>query len=196
MYANSTAFVPRPKANFVEETGSLSVFELMSHSHLWVGLRSTNQYHSCAPDTSISKYHPKPRLTYEAMTGKSKQLMKDMVLQALETGTLSGDEVIQEIKSKHFKRVSSEWEHLRTQCTVDIVVAALCDLVSCGSVQVVQKISADWNLKDWSPCYRRVQPSQSDSVSSDSSIRPSRFMKIAKPWKLAQETNDSVEWIR
>ena len=195
MYANSTAFVSRSsKSNqTLDENDGMNVFELMSHSRLWQELRGNAQIlNGNIPGKPLRA----PFYSFDTLPVNLRQSMKDLILHALGTQTLTGDEVLLEAQCRNWDNVPKGWAASRAYCSINVVVTALCDLVKEGVVECVQSNMGDnWDISQWNPRYRRAKPLEDVTMdtalptsSSPTSILVSgdettRCMKISKPWK-------------
>jgi len=195
MYANSTAFVSRfSKSNqTLDENSGMNVFELMSHSRLWQELRGNAQgLNGNIPGKPLRA----PFYSFDTLPVNLRQSMKDLILHALGTQTLTGDEVLLEAQCRNWDNVPKGWAASRAYCSINVVVTALCDLVKEGVVECVQSnMGENWDISQWNPRYRRAKPLEDVTMgtalptsSSPTSILASgdgttRCMKISKPWK-------------
>jgi CW-type Zinc Finger len=200
MYANSSAFVPRSKANFSgDENESMSVLELMSHSNLWAELRGIAQplvaHDGIAGSVgAFGKQQRVPFCSFDTLPSDMQESVKDLILHSLGTKTLSGEDILLEAQRRDWDNVPQGWSAIRAYCSINVVVMALCELVKEGVLECVQKMGPDWTVKDWDPRYRRAKssfsvcslPPQTVQEASPAAFPVSRCMKIAKPWKRAR----------
>jgi hypothetical protein len=189
MYANSSAFVSRSKSAFVEETEEMSVLELMAHSNLWAELRGVAQPSAVTSGGITVKPQRVPFYSFDSLPSSKKEALKDLLLHSLDSKTLTGDEVLLEVQARQWENVQEVWVEVRSYCSLDVVITALCELVKEDRVDCVQSLGPNWTVKDWNPRYRRAK-----GVDADKGVQPktenahqsSRCMKIAKPWKRAR----------
>jgi hypothetical protein len=189
MYANSSAFVSRSKSAFVEETEEMSVLELMSHSNLWAELRGVAQPSAVTSGGVAVKQQRVPFYSFDSLPSPNKDALKDLLLHSLDSKTLTGDEVHLDVQGRQWENVPEAWLEIRSFCSLDVVITALCELVKEGKVDCVQSLGPNWTVKDWNPRYRRAR-----EIDADRGVQPkpvnahqsSRCMKIAKPWKRAR----------
>ena len=198
MYANSTAFNARSSRssnnNSADENEGMTVLELMSHSRLWKELRGET-----LPDSSESGNKPArdPFYSFDTLPVEMRQSMKDIILHALGNKTLTGDQVLLEAQCRNWDNAPEGWKAARAYCSINVVVTALCELVKEGVVDCIQKIGPEWEIKHWNPLYRRAKPRSSTSGGAtvdaspavgahavmESESKPTRSLKISKPWK-------------
>ena len=219
LYADSSAYISRGRPNIsVDDNEGMSVFELMSHSKLWQELRgmsSPSEQPGHPPSTSL---HNNDTLrmnayTYDTLPTDVQGQMKDYVIRALDTDTLSGDEVVRRMQQSTNTTLSAIDESILPYCTATVIVTTLCDLVKIGTVECIQKIGNTAMTDCWNPHYRRkvqrVTPINDQhhqlqqrellekytTVSSLSNAsqelqqqrrRLSFPMKLSKPWKHAK----------
>jgi CW-type Zinc Finger len=195
LYSESSAFVSRSKPTMlVDENDRMSVLEMMGHSQLWQELRGAAQpliYKSSdeflKSNTSLSAY------SYEHLPADIQASMKDLLLMVLESGTMSGDDIVGRAKSVEQGSLPDPFYKILPLCTMNVVVTTLYDLVKEGKVDCVKGIGNSWSMNDWKPHYRRARkllpPPPQSSVEnegnepSQGARMHSRCMKIAKPWK-------------
>jgi hypothetical protein len=188
MYANSSAFVSRSKSAFVEETEEMSVLELMAHSNLWAELRGVAQPSAVTSGVAV-KPQRTPFYSFDSLPSPKKEALKELLLHSLDSKTLTGDEVLLEVQGRQWENVQESWVEVRSFCSLNVVITALCELVKEDRVDCVQSLGPNWTVKDWNPRYRRAK-----GVDADKGVQPktanahqsSRCMKIAKPWKRAR----------
>jgi hypothetical protein len=188
MYANSSVFMPRlsnaQKANAPDVEKKMSLFELMNHSNLWAELRAASNMPQ--PDKLGSSF---VNSSYSSLSDDMKRTMKDMVLRAINSGTLASDEVLLETQCRQWTDVPQEWAEIRATCTIEKIEGAIGDLVANGRIERVM----DASQTDLSaPKYRRASTA---SATLNKALRPTRCMKIAKPWKKARP-NATHEWCK
>lgn len=190
MYASSSVFMPRlsnaQKAHAPDMEKKLSLFELMNHSNLWAELRAASSL--AQPDKLGSSML---NSSYDSLSGEMKQIMKDMVLHAIAAGTLARDEILLEVQCRQWTNVPQEWAEIRASCTVDKIEGAIHDLVADGRIETIANgkqagLSA-------APKYRRAPAVASAPANKE--VRPTRCMKLAKPWKKARP-NMTHEWCK
>jgi hypothetical protein len=191
MYAKSSAFLPRTsnftKGNQVEEK-CIGIFDIMSNSELWAELRGVGQ-----PMTILSgggEQSNKMHYTYESLPDDVQKTMSELILHALGSATLTGDEVLSLTQCRQWENVPPAWLELRNFCTEDIVVNTLLQLVRDGVVEMTCSREADRAMSEWVPKYRLVRSRRRTEI--DEAMKSSRCMKIAKPWKLRE--SDS-QWV-
>ena len=188
MYANSSVFMPRTsnaqKSNAADDEKRVSLFELMSHSNLWAELRAASNL------AELDKLGSSiVNSSYDSLSAEMKQTMKQMVLHAIGALTLACDEVLLEAQCRQWTSVPQEWADLRASFTIDKVEGALCDLVADRIIEsVVDETQSDLSTRK----YRRVSAKMS---TENKEARPTRCMKIAKPWKRARP-NMAHEWLK
>lgn len=182
MYANSSVFMPRlsnaQKANAPDVDKKMSLFELMNHSNLWAELRAMPQ-----PDKLGSSI---VKSSYDSLSDEMKKTMQDMVLRAIDSGTLASDEVLLETQCRQWTDVPQEWAEARAACTIERIEGAIGDLMAYGRVERVMDPS---QTELSAPKYR----ASTASATSNTTLRPTRCMKIAKPWKKSRP-NATHEW--
>lgn len=187
-YANSSAFVSRTRSNAqANENEGMSVLELMSHSNLWAELRTA----AAQPVSSSSTFSKQASLyhTYETLPPELQIAVRDLIVHILGEKSLSADEILLELQCRKFEGIPDDWSRVRPCCTVNVVVTTLCELVKEGAVDCLQKMGPNWSVKDWNPRYRRSKPRRVVVAASEptkpleDTLRTSRCMKIAKPWK-------------
>lgn len=187
MYANSSAFAPRgSRANIIEEeSNGISVFELMNHSNLWTELRGANPPVSPGSSFDSAGFISSSQTKYPFITlpSTTKQDMKDMIVRVLETRTLLPEEVHLECHSKKWDDAPASWAEIRAHCTKDLVITLLCELVTEGTVEIVQAFGAEWTIKDWNPRYRLAMTARNGNGATVSAKPSTHCMKISKPWK-------------
>ena len=194
LYADSGAFVSRGGRPFIaaDENDGMSVLELMSHSQLWQDLRSAPNPLNVPSSSSILTNPVRlASYTYHTLPPDIQQPVKDFLLYVLDTGTFVGDDVVRRARSFNLDSIPENLRQVPPFCTENVVITTLCELVKEGKVDCVQKIGANWTMKDWCPHYRRAQkrappPEVRSSRAVASRKRTSRCMKIAKPWKRAK----------
>jgi hypothetical protein len=150
--------------------------------------------------------------TFDTLPTDIQGPIKECVIRALDTDTLSGDEVVQRIQQPQSAdaTVTAISEKILLYCTTTVIVTTLCDLVKIGTVECIQKIGNMANC--WHPYYRRkvqrvtpindqqkhqpdllgqhsIRSSSSDDVSLELREQRRRLsfpMKLSKPWKYAK----------
>jgi hypothetical protein len=111
-----------------------------------------------------------------------KQDMKDMIVRALGDRTLLPEEVLLETQCRQWSNAPPSWAEVRAYCTKDLVITLLCELVTEGTVQLVQAFGAEWTVKDWNPRYKLASTGTNENVAPPPKSN-TRCMKISKPWK-------------
>jgi len=199
LYADSSAFVSRGGRPFLaaDENEGMSVLEMMGHSQLWQDLRSAAKPLNAPSSQSILTDPAQlASFTFRTLPRDIQQPMKDFLLHVLGDGTFAGDEVVRRANVLNPDSIPESLRKAQSFSTENVVITTLCELVKDGKVDCVQKIGANWTMKDWSPHYRRsvkrVSPPP-PPPGSDADIRlsstvthkraASRCMKISKPWK-------------
>ena len=169
MYANSSVFMPRlsnaQKAHAPDIEQKMSLFDLMNQSNLWAELRASSNEQPDKPGSADVDSE------YDDLSDEMKGIMKDIALHAIGSGgTLGCDEVLLEAQCRQWNDVPREWAEARASCTIERIQGAIRDLLVDGRIEAI----SDNKKGDISaaPKYRRV-----------SAARPTRCMKISKPWK-------------
>ena len=111
--------------------------------------------------------------------------MKEMIYHALGNETWPCHKILLEIQCGTWEGIPETWTHLRSVCTIDMVVACILELVKEGRVEVVHSTKVQLTILDATPSYRRVTVSSHASAltAHDDHHQLTRCMKIAKPWK-------------
>lgn len=169
MYANSSVFMPRlsnaQKANIPDIEQKMSLFELMNHSNLWAELRAASNAQPDKLGRDVVKSD-----AYDHLSDETKGTMKEIALYVIGSGTLAGDEVLLGAQCQQWTDVPAGWAEIRASCTIDNIQGALRDLVADGRIETVSD-GKEGELVSTTK-YRRMV-----------AVRPTRCMKIAKPWK-------------
>lgn len=134
--------------------------------------------------------------TYAFLTDEIKHAMQDIVLQTLEFGCLTGDEVILKMQWFPYETSIKGVAGIRGYCNEDIVVHTLLDLVRDGLVEMATVKDPFRPMAQWVPRYRRVGTRR--AMEAVEAIKASRCMKIAKPWKQRPSedtTTTTTEWV-
>ena len=192
MYSKSSCFLPRTsnftKASVIEEETTPSIFDVLSNSQLWAELRTVGQ------PLQVSSGIVRPlsdRLhTYDNIPENAKQAMREIVLRSLGDRTLTGDELILEIQRHPWENFAPDVASIRGYFNGDIIVNALLGLVRDGVVEMTSMRNYKVPIGQWVPKYRKVRSVRAMKI--EESIKSSRCMKIAKPWK-QRECN--TDWI-
>lgn len=169
MYANSSVFMPRlsnaQKAHAPDIEQKMSLFDLMNHSNLWAELRASSNEQPDKPGSAVVDSG------YDELSDEMKRIMKNIALHAIGSGgALRDDEILLEAQCRQWNDVPREWAEIRASCTIEMVQGAIRDLLADGRIEVISDREEGDTLA--APKYRCV-----------SATRPTRCMKIAKPWK-------------
>ena len=179
MYANSSAFISRAKLNNQsDENDGLTVLDLMTRSHLW---------------TQLEKSQPKSAvpLLFDALSTQARESMKDIVLHCLRDQTLTGEELHAQVRDRNWENAPLGWAAVRTYCTENMVVMTMCELVKMGVLECFRIDGPFPNGQLWTLCYRRANAHPAVAAAASPKVDlpdtgSRRCMKIAKPWKRAQ----------
>ncbi|VEU33799.1 unnamed protein product [Pseudo-nitzschia multistriata] len=196
-YTKSSVFLPRVsnfnKNNATEEK-ALGIFDILKNSNLWDELRRMDPNPPKVLSTAcgnIPGYPASTKMikTYDSLTVEVKHAMQDAVLQTLEFGCLSSDEVV--AKAQWFPFETSV---VRAYCNPDIIVHTLLDLVRDGLVETNAVRNPFLPLSEWVPRYRRVGTRR--AIEAVEAIKASRCIKISKPWKQRGTPKSALEeWV-
>jgi hypothetical protein len=195
MYASSSAFVVRKKGNpalvAADDTGSLSILELMSHSNLWAELRAAPQ--PLDPFTSTDSPNELISYTYDTLPSNVKFAIKELLIHTIGERKLTSDEIVSEAKRRKADD-SSIWSTTRSYCDLNVIVTTLFELAKEGAIECVRTT----DFQDWNPCYRLSKRQRektavvaaSEETKGASSLmmatpKAPMLMKISKPWKHA-----------
>ena len=185
-YSKSSCFLPRTsnftKANAVEEEKVPSIFDVLSNSELWAELHSVGQPMQVSSDSDAKSY-PK-FLSFENLPDDVKEAMREVVLHSLGEGTLTGEEVIQKVHQYPWETFSPDLASTRGYLNADIVINSLLALVRDGVVEMTSIRNFKLPIGQWVPKYRKVRSLRAMKI--EESIKSSRCMKIAKPWKKSE----------
>ncbi len=192
MYSKSSCFLPRTsnftKANSIEEEAPPSIFDLLSNSELWAELRTLRQPMQVS-SSNVGPFHQK-LLTYDSIPENGKQAMREVVLRSLGERTASGEELIMDVQRHPWENFSADLASLRVYFTADIILNSLLDLVRDGVVEMTSMKNFKVPIGQWVPKYRKVRSLRAMMI--EESIKSSRCMKIAKPWKQRDCNSDWV----
>jgi hypothetical protein len=193
MYSKSSAFLPRTsnftKASTIEEDKTPSIFDVLSNSDLWAELKGVSQPMDVVSSNGGQAY-PK-FLSFENLPDDVKQTMREVVLHALGCGALTGDDVIRETERYPWESLSSELAAIRDCFNADIIINTLLALVRDGVVEMTCLRDLNVPMAQWVPRYRKVRSSRALEI--EESMKASRCMKIAKPWKQREENKS--DWV-
>jgi len=198
-YTKSSAFLPRV-SNFqktnASEDNTIGIFDVLQHSNLWEELRTMDPNPSKVLSSSAVNINiPGQKFkTYECLSNEIKHAMQDVVLQTLEFGCLTGEEIIG--KAQWFPYVTSikGVAGIRGYCNEDIIIHTLLELVRDGLVEMATVRDIFRPISQWVPRYRRVGTRR--AYEAVEAIKASRCMKIAKPWKQRPaESTMKTEWV-
>eukprot|EP00536_Pseudo-nitzschia_multiseries_P014529 jgi/Psemu1/262239/estExt_Genewise1Plus.C_7190021 len=197
-YTKSSAFLPRVsnfhKNNAIEEK-TLNIFDVLQNSNLWDELKRIDRN---PPKILSSNFGNIPGYanttkmikTYACLTNEIKLAMQDVVLQTLEFGCMTADEVIG--KAQWFPYETGVSGGVKGYCNPDIIIHTLLDLVRDGLVEMNTVRDPYLPITEWVPKYRRVGTCR--AIEAVEAIKASRCMKIAKPWK-QRSTQPTEEWV-
>ncbi len=198
-YTKSSAFLPRlsnfDKRNAVEEN-SLGIFDVLRHSNLWEDLRTMDMKPAKVLSTSTSSLNiPGQKLkTYDSLPDEIKHAMQDVVLQTLEFGCLTGDEITGKAQWFPYETSIKGVAGIRGYCNEDIIIHTLLDLVRDGLVEMATVGNPYNPVSQWVPRYRRVGTRR--AFEAVEAIKASRCMKISKPWKQRpSKSTTATEWV-
>ena len=196
LYSDSSAFVSCGGRHFLSgsEKEGLSVFEMMSRSQLWRDLRAGPPFDAPSNQNVLTDPVQLSSFTYHTLPRDIQEPMKEFLLHILDSGTFAGDEVVRRANAVVPDSLPEPMRKAQPFSNENVVITTLCELVKEGNVDCVQKIGANWTMKDWSPHYRRslrLAPAPGPTSLCEgrtrkellSHKRASRCMKIAKPWK-------------
>lgn len=192
-YSNCSAFISRSKAvSGPEENKGPSFFDIMQNSRFISELRSVQEANSLRRDFGNSDGELSLIFgqTFDSLPQDMKEPVKELVLDALGSSTLSGDEIAKQVKSSSRENISDVYVRALSYCSLNVVITALCALAKDGVLEVVRPNGATWTISNWNPRYRRVLPllTKMSEITHTSELKrkETRFMKISKPWKHAQ----------
>jgi len=132
--------------------------------------------------------------TYECLSHEIKIAMQDVVLQTLEFGCLTGEEVIRKTQWFPYQTSIKGVAGIRGYCNEDIIVHTLLTLVQDSLVEMASVRDPFRPVSQWVPRYRRVGTRR--ALEAVEAIKASRCMKIAKPWKQrSTESKAMTEWV-
>mmetsp|Transcript_6736 Transcript_6736/g.16822 ORF Transcript_6736/g.16822 Transcript_6736/m.16822 type:complete len:1251 (-) Transcript_6736:110-3862(-) len=197
-YTKSSAFLPRVsnfnKNNATEEK-TLNIFDVLGNSNLWDELKRIDPKPAkilSSNFANIPGYANTTKMikTYECLTNEIKHAMQDVVLQTLEFGCLTADEVIG--KAQWFPYEAGVSGGVKAYCNPEIIIHTLLDLVRDGIVEMNTVRDAYLPITEWIPKYRRVGTRR--AIEAVEAIKASRCMKIAKPWK-QRSNKPAEEWV-
>ena len=193
MYSKSSMFLPRT-SNFnrppsVDNKG-VSILDALSDSELWTELRGVGQPMHIYSDGLGNSY---PRVTtFETLPESMKETMREVVLQALGLGVLSGDEIIQEAHYFPWESLPNGLSQIRAYINPDVIINTLLGLVRDGVVEMTCFKDPSVPVSEWVPRYRRVIRTRRQ-VEAEETLKESKCMKISKPWK--RPDNSELEWV-
>lgn len=218
-YTKSSAFLPRvsnfQKANggtVSEENNALGIFDVLKHSNLWEDLRTMDlKPHKVLSSYSLSLASP-PNSSgssgvhsmtassaatttaklraFESLSDDVKHAMQDIVLQTLEFGCLTGNEVVRKAQCFPYETSLPRAGGIKGYCNPDIIVHTLLDLVRDGLVEMAAVRDPLGPITQWVPRYRRVGTRR--ALEAFEAIKASRCMKISKPWKQRTALTDAA----
>lgn len=198
-YTKSSAFLPRQsnadKRNAVVEN-TLSIFDILRQSNLWEDLRTMDVKPTKVLSSSASTWNiPGQKLkTYESLPDEIKHAMQDVVLQTLEFGCLTADEITGKAQWFPYETSIKGVAGIRGYCNEGIIVHTLLDLVRDGLVEMATVKDPHLPVSEWIPRYRRVGTKRANEAIE--AIQASRCMKIAKPWKQRpSKRTTTTEWV-
>jgi len=185
-YNKSSAFLPKIsnfQKNLIVEENNIGIFNVLRNSNLWQELRAMDMKPAKVLSSSTGDMNiPGEKLkTYEYLSDEIKHAMQDVVLQTLEFGCLSGDEVIGKAQWFPYETSIKGVAGIRGYCNEDIIINTLLDLVRDGLVEIATVRDPFLPMSQWVPQYRRVGTRR--AIEAMEAIKASRCMKIAKPWK-------------
>ena len=132
--------------------------------------------------------------TYDSLSDDIKHAMQDVVLQTLEFGCLTGDEITGKAQWYPYETSIKGVNGIRGYCNEDIIIHTLLDLVRDGLVEMATVKDPFLPVSQWVPRYRRVGTRR--AFEAVDAIKKSRCMKIAKPWKQRpSENTTTTEWV-
>jgi hypothetical protein len=156
----------------------------MSHSQLWQELRSAAQNSTDINHVNVDS------LTFETLPRDIQEPVKDFLLRVIETGTISGDEIVRRTKDGIVDAalLPGPIQKARRFCTENVVITALCHMVKEGKLDCIQRMEPSWSTCGWNPHFRRAAtvsplPQTLPKTSESPAHKRSRCMKISKPWK-------------
>jgi len=185
-YTKSSAFLPRisnfQKNNAIEDN-TLGIFDVLRHSNLWEDLRTMDIKPAKVLSTSAGAMNISGQKlkTYGCLSDEIKHAMQDVVLQTLEFGCLTGEEVVGKAQWFPYETSIKGVAGIRGYCNEDIIIHTLLDLVRDGLVEMATVRDPFRDVSQWVPRYRRVGTRR--ALEAMEAIKASRCMKIAKPWK-------------
>eukprot|EP00980_Cylindrotheca_fusiformis_P001626 scaffold368_cov125-Cylindrotheca_fusiformis.AAC.4 len=195
LYAKSSMFLPRTsnfhKTQVVEEK-STNIFDILSESELWAELQSIGQPMEFFPDGS-SMAMQQQQLSYETLPDVMKETMREVVLQALGSFVLTGEDVVLEAQRFPWESLPNAFSLIRAYVNADIIITTLLALVKDGLVEMTCFKDMSKPMYEWIPRYRRVVQKPKRDVETEEALKASKCMKISKPWKKVDDS--STEWI-
>jgi len=198
-YSKSSAFLPRltnfDKRHQIEEN-TIGIFDVLRNSNLWEDLRTMEMKPSKVLSSSTSALNiPGQKFkTYDSLSDEMKHAMQDVVLQTLEFGCLTGDEITGKAQWYPYETSIKGVNGIRGYCNEDIIIHTLLDLVRDGLVEMATVKDPFLPVSQWVPRYRRVGTRR--AFEAVDAIKKSRCMKIAKPWKQRpSENTTTTEWV-
>ncbi len=198
-YTKSSAFLPRQsnfdKRNAVVEN-TLSIIDVLRQSNLWEDLRTMDMKPTKVLSSSASTWNiPGQKLkTFDSLQDEIKHAMQDVVLQTLEFGCLTADEITGKAQWFPYETSIKGVAGIRGYCNEDIIVHTLLDLVRDGLVEMATVTDPYLPVSQWVPRYRRVGTKRANEAIE--AIQASRCMKIAKPWKQRpSKSTTTTEWV-
>jgi len=199
-YNKSSAFLPRIsnfQKNLTVEEKNIGIFDVLRKSNLWEELRNmdTNPSKVLSSSTGDMNIPGQKLKTYEFLSDEIKHAMQDVVLQTLEFGCLTGEEVLGKAQWFPYETSIKGIAGIRGYCNEDIIIHTLLDLVRDGLVEMATVRDPFLSVSKWVPQFRRVGTRR--AIEAVEAIKASRCMKIAKPWKQrpAAETKSTTEWV-
>merc|ERR1712176_602723 len=192
-YTKSSAFVPKVSnfsKNLTVEENTIGIFDILKHSTLWEDLKTMDMQPAKVLSSSTGDMNiPGEKIkTYECLSDEIKHAMQDVVLQTLEFGCLTGDEIIG--KAQWFRFDTSTKAGIRGYCNEDIIIHTLLDLVRDGLVEIATVRDPFLSVEQWVPRYRRVGTRR--AIEAMEAIKASRCMEISKPWKYRSGENSAT----
>ena len=198
-YSKSSAFLPRltnfDKRHQIEED-TIGIFDVLRNSNLWEDLRTMDMKPAKVLSSSTSALNiPGEKFkTYDSLSDEIKHAMQDVVLQTLEFGCLTGDEITGKAQWYPYETSIKGVNGIRGYCNEDIIIHTLLDLVRDGLVEMATVKDPFLPVSQWVPRYRRVGTRR--AFEAVDAIKKSRCMKIAKPWKQRpSENTTTTEWV-
>lgn len=191
MYSKSSMFLPRT-SNFnrppAVEKKTASIFDILSDSELWAELRGVGQPMHGFYDESGNSFHK--ATTFDSLPKEMKEVMREVVLEALGAFVLTGDDIINGARLFPWESLSDGLSQIRGYINADIIINTLLGLVKDGIVEMTCFKDPTLPITQWVPRYRKVDRVRRE-VEAEDALKSSRCMKIAKPWK----RTDASEWV-